>query len=112
MNYEEILFTSENPVGILTLNQPAEAKALGLVNRVVPREALEAETLALARQIAGASRLVLAIGKQGFYDQIDQPDDAALNYAKHTIALNLGGEDAQEGIRAYLEKRTPEWKDR
>jgi enoyl-CoA hydratase/carnithine racemase len=90
----------------------AEAKALGLVNRVVPREALEAETLALARQISGASRLVLAIGKQGFYDQIDLPDDAALNYAKHTIALNLGAEDAQEGIRAYLEKRTPEWKDR
>ncbi|HSM74341.1 MAG TPA: enoyl-CoA hydratase-related protein, partial [Desulfobacterales bacterium] len=90
----------------------AEAKALGLVNRVVPRVNLEAETLALARQIAGASRLVLAIGKQGFYEQVDQPDDAALNYAKHTIALNLGAEDAQEGIRAYLEKRTPEWKDR
>lgn len=89
----------------------AEAKALGLVNRVVPREALEAETLALARRIADASRLALAIGKQGFYDQIDQADGPALNYAKHTIALNLGAEDAQEGIRAYLEKRTPEWKD-
>ena len=90
----------------------AEARALGLVNRVVPLEDLARETERLALQIAEASRLVLAIGKQGFYAQIDQPDDKALHYAKHTITMNLTAEDAQNGITAFIEKRTPEWKDR
>jgi enoyl-CoA hydratase/carnithine racemase len=89
-----------------------EAKALGLVNRVVPLEELESETESLADQIAEASRFVLAIGKQGFYAQADQPDASAMHYAKHTITMNLGAEDAQEGIRAFLNKETPVWKNR
>jgi enoyl-CoA hydratase/carnithine racemase len=90
----------------------AEAKDLGLINRVVPLDALETETESLANQISDASRFTLAIGKQGFYAQADQPDAAAMHYAKHTITLNLGSEDAQGGIEAFLEKRTPEWKNR
>jgi enoyl-CoA hydratase/carnithine racemase len=89
-----------------------EAKELGLVNRVVPSDRLAAETEALAEQIAEASRFVLAIGKQGFYAQIDQPDSAAMHYAKHTITMNLSAEDAQGGIRAFLKKETPVWKNR
>jgi enoyl-CoA hydratase/carnithine racemase len=89
-----------------------EAKALGLVNRVVPLEELASETETLANQIAEASRFVLAIGKQGFYAQADQPDASAMHYAKHTITMNLGAEDAQEGIRAFLNKETPVWKNR
>ncbi len=58
-----------------------EAKALGLVNHVVPIEDLAAETKAMARQIAEASPMVLGIGKQAFYAQVDQPDDKALAYA-------------------------------
>lgn len=90
----------------------AEAKALGLVNRVVPLARLEAETEELAAQIAEASRLVLAIGKQGFYAQADQSDDKALYAAKTAIALNLHAEDAQAGISAFIEKRAPVWKNR
>ena len=90
----------------------AEAKALGLVNRVVPLENLDIETETLASQIAEASRFTLAIGKQGFYAQADQPDAAAMHYAKHTITMNLGSEDAQGGIEAFLKKQTPVWKDR
>ncbi|MFO7708357.1 MAG: enoyl-CoA hydratase [Desulfobacterales bacterium] len=90
----------------------AEARALGLVNRVVPLKRLEAETEGLAAQIAEASRLVLAIGKQGFYAQVDQPDEKALQFAKHTIALNLQAEDAQTGIRAFIDKKKPVWKNR
>jgi enoyl-CoA hydratase/carnithine racemase len=90
----------------------AEAKALGLINRVVPPEALATETETLAHQIAESSRFTLAIGKQGFYAQVDQPDAAAMHYAKHTISMNLGSEDAQGGIQAFLDKKTPKWKDR
>jgi enoyl-CoA hydratase/carnithine racemase len=90
----------------------SEAKELGLVNRVVPLEDLEGETYKMAMQIAEASRLVLGIGKQGFYAQVDQPDDAALDYAKHTITMNLMAEDAQNGIAAFIEKKTPEWNNR
>jgi len=92
--------------------QAREAKELGLVNRVVPLEELEAETDKLARDIAEASRFVLAIGKQGFYAQVDQPDSSAMHYAKHTITMNLGAEDAQTGIRAFLEKKPSVWKNR
>ena len=90
----------------------AEAKELGLINRVVPLEALESETEMLANQIAEASRFTLSIGKQGFYAQVDQPDAAAMHYAKHTITLNLGSEDAQGGIQAFLNRQQPVWKDR
>lgn len=90
----------------------AEAKSLGLVNRVVPLEKLEATTRDLARQIAEASGFVLSIGKQGLYAQADMSDTQALHYAKHTIVMNNMAEDAQNGIKAFLEKRTPEWKNR
>ena len=89
-----------------------EAKELGLINRVVPLTDLATETEALANQIADASRFVLAIGKQGFYAQVDQPDANAMHYAKHTITMNLSAEDAQIGIDAFLNKSTPVWKNR
>jgi enoyl-CoA hydratase/carnithine racemase len=89
-----------------------EAKELGLINRVVPLDELETETEALANQIAQASRFVLSIGKQGFYAQVDQSDNDAMDFAKQTMTMNLGAEDAQEGIRAFIEKKTPVWKNR
>jgi enoyl-CoA hydratase/carnithine racemase len=90
----------------------SEARELGLINRVVALEDLPGETKKLAVQIAEASRFVLAIGKQGFYAQIDQPDDSAMHYAKHTIAMNLTAEDAQNGIAAFIEKKPPVWNNR
>jgi enoyl-CoA hydratase/carnithine racemase len=89
-----------------------EAKSLGLINKVVALDALEQTTLELASQIAEASRYVLALGKQAFYAQVDQTDTAALDHATDAIALNLGTEDAQIGIKAFLEKKKPEWVDR
>ena len=89
-----------------------EARELGLINRVVPLRNLETETDTLALQIADASRFVLAIGKQGFYAQVDQTDNNAMHYAKHTIAMNLSAKDAQHGIDSFLNKKTPICKDR
>jgi len=89
-----------------------EAKSMGLINRVVPLENLASETESLAREISEASFLVLGIGKQAFYDQVDMEDEKALAYGVRTIALNNLAEDAQIGIRAFLDKKTPEWKNR
>ena len=95
-------------------NFPAqEAKELGLVNKVVPLDELAVITEELAKKISEASRFALSVGKQGFYAQVDQIDDKALHYAKHTIVMNNLSEDAQGGIKAFLEKKpSVKWKDR
>lgn len=90
-----------------------EAKSLGLVNRVVAIENLASETEKLAREIAQASGFTLAIGKQAFYAQVDQEDDKAFQFAKHTITMNAMAEDAQTGIQAFLDKNKEiTWKNR
>jgi enoyl-CoA hydratase/carnithine racemase len=89
-----------------------EAKELGLINRVVPPGELETETEALANQISEASPLALAIGKHAFYAHVDQPDNDAMDFAKQTMTMNLGTEDAQEGIKAFIEKRAPIWRNK
>ncbi len=89
-----------------------EARAEGLVNKVVPAEELEAETRALAEKIAEASPLVVGVGKQAFYRQLEMPTDQAYAYTKEVMSFNATFADAQEGICAFLEKRKPEWKGR
>lgn len=86
-----------------------EALLYGLVNRVVPREALETETRALAERIAAASPFVVGLGKQAFYRQLEMPLSQAYAYAKEVMTLNAMAADAQEGICAFLEKRPPRW---
>ena len=87
-----------------------EAERFGLVNKVVAADRLEEETLNLARHIAQASPLTLALGKQSFYRQIELDEHGAYDYAKEMMALNALTEDAREGISAFLKKRTPQWK--
>ena len=89
----------------------ASARALGLVNRVVPRAELAAATLALARQIAARSALTLAIGKEAFYAQAELPLADAYRYAAEVMTRNMLARDAAEGIDAFLEKRQPVWHD-
>lgn len=81
----------------------------GLVNEVVPPERLESRTREIAGQIAAASPLVLGIGKEAFYAQIDRDQHAAYDYAKTVMTMNALAADAQEGICAFLEKRPPVW---
>ena len=90
----------------------AEAKELGLVNRVVPLEDLDTEAIKLAEQISQASGFALAVGKQGLYAQADMTDAQALHYGKNTIVMNNTSFDAQSGISAFLNKTTVEWEDR
>jgi enoyl-CoA hydratase/carnithine racemase len=87
----------------------ARARELGLVNRVVPLAELEVETAGLARQIAGKSAHVLAIGKDAFYRQVEMGLDDAYAYVSEVMTTNMLARDAAEGIDAFLGKRTPVW---
>jgi enoyl-CoA hydratase/carnithine racemase len=87
----------------------ATAAEWGLVNRVVPATELRAATLAVAAEIAAASDLCVALGKQAFYAQIDLDQPKAYAYAKEVMSMNAMAADAQEGISAFLEKRAPCW---
>ena len=90
----------------------ARARELGLVNRVVPLAALDDEVARLARQIAGKSAHVLAIGKEAFYRQAELGIAAAYDYASEVMTRNMLARDAEEGIDAFIEKRAPRWLDR
>jgi enoyl-CoA hydratase/carnithine racemase len=81
----------------------------GLVNSVVPGAELSASTRRMAATIADASSLVVALGKQAFYTQIDLDQPKAYAYAKEVMSMNALAADAQEGIGAFLGKRPPCW---
>jgi enoyl-CoA hydratase/carnithine racemase len=87
----------------------ATAAEWGLVNRVAPAAELETATRELACQIAQASSLTVAIGKQAYYAQIDLDQAKAYAYAKEVMTMNSLAHDAQEGISAFLEKRVACW---
>jgi enoyl-CoA hydratase/carnithine racemase len=79
------------------------------VNRVVPAGQLQQETRQLAGRIAQASDMVVALGKQAFYTQVDLDQPKAYAYAKEVMSMNSLAHDAQEGISSFLEKRAPCW---
>lgn len=90
----------------------AEAERLGLVNKVVPKDQLEAATLELATKLAAKSPLALRTGKAGIYGMQDVPYHQALDYLGEMFAALCSTEDAEEGVKAFLERRKPEWKER
>jgi enoyl-CoA hydratase/carnithine racemase len=88
------------------------AEKWGLVNRVVPADQLDSAVMELATQIGSLSPVAVRTGKAAFYQQVDLPQEAAYGLMTEAIACNVLTEDAQEGISAFLEKRTPVWKGR
>jgi len=101
----EMLLTGE-------LIDAATARALGLVNRVVPRDRLRDAVDGLARQIAGKSAFTVKIGKEAFYRQAELDLAAAYRYTAEVMTTNMLAEDAGEGIDAFLARRAPVWHDR
>ncbi len=87
-----------------------EAERAGLVNRVVPPDRLAEETMALAQQIIRASSYTLGIGKRAFYEQVALDRPGAYEVAQRVMVENTLAPDAQEGMRAFFEKRPPRWK--
>lgn len=89
-----------------------EAKNRGLINRVVPADALDAEIERLAGSILAKSAVAIRIGKGMFYKQLEMGLSDAYDYAAEVMACNMMSEDAGEGIDAFMQKRKPEYKGR
>jgi enoyl-CoA hydratase/carnithine racemase len=87
----------------------ATAAEWGLINSIVPAGELPSATRKLAVRIAEASPLTVSIGKQAYYTQIDLDQPKAYAYAKEIMTTNAMAGDAQEGISAFLEKRSACW---
>jgi enoyl-CoA hydratase/carnithine racemase len=90
----------------------SEAERLGLVNKVVPPDELEAATMELAGKLAAKSPMALQIGKTGMYAMQDVPYHQSIDYLSELFAALCSTEDAEEGVTAFLEKRKPLWKER
>ncbi len=88
----------------------ATAAEWGLVNRVVAPDRLDDEVESLAASITGFSQAVIAIGKSAFYRQVDAPQHEAYRLTSAVMTANAAHPDAQEGMSAFLEKRSPEWR--
>lgn len=87
----------------------AEALELGLATRVVPDEAIDEEVGALAERLVSLSPQALHLGKEAIYTMAEMEAGAALVYLREATVLAARTEDAQEGIRAFFEKREPRW---
>ena len=101
----EMLLTGD----MVEANRAAE---IGLVNRVVPVGTERAEAIALAKKIAAKSSYTLKVGKEAFYRQAEMSLTAAYSYASEVMTENMMARDAEEGICAFIEKRTPTWEDK
>jgi enoyl-CoA hydratase/carnithine racemase len=88
-----------------------EAERFGLINKVVQPSDLSKETEKWAREIAKYSRHTLELGKKAFYSQVDMDEKSAYKFAIDVISKNCLDYDAQEGMKAFLEKRKPKWKE-
>ncbi|HKD53547.1 MAG TPA: enoyl-CoA hydratase [Steroidobacteraceae bacterium] len=87
----------------------AEARARGLINRVAAPAALDAEVEKLVASVLAKPRAAIAIGKELFYRQAELGIDAAYEAAVEAISCNMMDPAAQEGVHAFIEKRSPHW---
>jgi len=89
-----------------------EAARNGLVNRVVPLEAYLDAALELARAVAAKAPVAVRLAKDAVLQAQDAALEAGLAYERHNFYLLFSTEDRDEGVRAFLERRAPEWKRR
>ena len=88
-----------------------KAKEIGLINNMVEKEELTFEVNRLAEKIASKSSMTVSIGKNAFYAQTEMDLSEAYKYTSKIMRDNLLKHDAKEGINAFIEKRSPTWKD-
>jgi len=88
------------------------AKEIGLINDHFENSKLEEEVSKLAETIASKPNKIIKIGKEAFYKQLEMPLNEAYKYTSEVMSENMMALDAKEGISAFLEKRTPNWKNK
>lgn len=89
-----------------------EAREAGIVNKVVPPDEFDAAVTDWAEKLASKSPLVMRLGKDAMWRQMDMPLAEALDYLRSQLTIELSTEDAIEGVTAFFEKREPTWKGR
>ncbi|HEY7151346.1 MAG TPA: enoyl-CoA hydratase-related protein [Solirubrobacterales bacterium] len=89
-----------------------EAREAGIVNKVVPADEFEAAVDEWATKLASKSPVVMKLGKDAMWRQMDMPLTDALDYLCSQLTIELATEDAIEGVTAFFEKREPNWKGR
>jgi enoyl-CoA hydratase/carnithine racemase len=89
-----------------------EAERIGIVNKVVPAADFEAAVTEWAGKLASKSPLIMRLGKDAMFRQLDMPFLEALDYLRSQLSLAMSTEDIVEGVSAFFEKREPQWKGR
>jgi enoyl-CoA hydratase len=90
----------------------AEAERIGIVNRVVPADGFDALVEDWAGKLARKSPALMKLGKDAMFRQQDMAYDDAIDFLRSQLTIAFSTEDIQEGVRAFFEKREPEWKGR
>jgi enoyl-CoA hydratase len=86
-----------------------EALSIGIVNRVVAEGKFEAAVDDWATRLAAKSPVAMKLGKDAMYRQLDMPFEDALDYLRAQLSLSFTTDDIQEGVKAFFEKREPNW---
>jgi enoyl-CoA hydratase len=89
-----------------------EAREAGIVNRVVATEEFEAAVDEWAVKLAGKSPVLMKLGKDAMYRQLDMPFEDALDHLRSQLSIAFTTDDIQEGVKAFFEKREPQWSGR
>jgi enoyl-CoA hydratase len=86
-----------------------EARQAGIVNRVVPEGEFDGAVDEWAAKLAGKSPVLMKLGKDAMFRQLDMPFEEALDFLRSQLSIALTTEDIQEGVKAFFEKREPVW---